>query len=235
MKTFPNQTKTALLHRMAEHRRLDQLIQGMTWDSLTQRGCAIGCLFHKYDHSLAPDLLGVPVWLAHLVDRLFENLPPDDARLWPEQFLTALPEGVAPDWGRIRRRFLARTLRRLPVVSRTTQSTINLLEREGDVTAQEWIDAIATAYSATARALPAPSAAADAANAAAWATVACAATDTSATNAAATCTAAVCTAATSAIARATTADARARAASATTCAAETRRQRDDILDSIARP
>src|SRR4051812_520683 len=102
--TFPDPTKpkSFYLDRVRRHREADQLIRGTGWDG--RRGCAIGCTLESYDPDKYPDLLGIPVSLAHLEDYIFENLPA--AHLdWPERFLTAIPEnadisGVYSAWCR---------------------------------------------------------------------------------------------------------------------------------------
>ena len=41
--------------------------------------------------------LGLPVWLAHLEDHLFESLPDDLAMTWPRRFADAVPVGAVVD------------------------------------------------------------------------------------------------------------------------------------------
>jgi hypothetical protein len=84
--------KAKYLARVREHARLDHLVQGTGWES--GRGCAVGCTLEAYDHSRYPIELGIPEWLAHLEDRIFEGLPWDEARSWPERFLDAIPVGA---------------------------------------------------------------------------------------------------------------------------------------------
>lgn len=131
MKTYPNQTKSTLLAQVSErHRRLGKS---------TPVGCLLGNI--NFGPNRAPDLLGIPVWMVYLADAICENLATDEAPLWPEQFLAALPEGATLDWDHIERAFLVRTLRRLPSVTPAVQGVIDLLERESEVTPQEWGDA----------------------------------------------------------------------------------------------
>jgi hypothetical protein len=84
--------KAKYLTRVREHARLDHLVQGTGWDG--GRGCAVGCTLDAYDHRRYPIELGLPEWLAHLEDRIFEELPWEDARTWPERFLNAIPVGA---------------------------------------------------------------------------------------------------------------------------------------------
>ena len=94
--TFHNDPalKASVLAQLAAHREADEFIQGTYWED--GKGCAVGCLTHDPDggHEQYPDRWGIPEWLAHLEDRVFEGLPADQARLWPERFMSAIPVGV---------------------------------------------------------------------------------------------------------------------------------------------
>jgi hypothetical protein len=78
--------------RLAAHRAAEQLIQGTGFRN--GEGCAVGCTLNDYDHSLYETKLGLPVWLAHLEDALFEALPTKEAEQFAEDFLEAIPIGV---------------------------------------------------------------------------------------------------------------------------------------------
>jgi len=87
------EVKDLYLNRVQEHRKADQLIQGYGyWED--GKGCAVGCTLHSGKHSNYESELGVPVVLAHLEEHLFERLPKENARLWPEQFLAAIRPGA---------------------------------------------------------------------------------------------------------------------------------------------
>ena len=69
------------------------------------KACAVGCAVHSLnvklgkeyrtsDHSVYEKELGIPEWLAHLEDTIFEGLPKEEAKLWPEKFLSAIPVGT---------------------------------------------------------------------------------------------------------------------------------------------
>ena len=95
--------KEEVLEQLAEHARLDQIVQGRYWErsgpSSLFRGCAVGCLTHDPDggHFMFPELFGLPVWFALLIDSVFEGLAVEDARLWPMRVMSAVPEGVVVD------------------------------------------------------------------------------------------------------------------------------------------
>jgi hypothetical protein len=84
--------KDAVVARVKEHQRLDQIVQGTYWDGT--RGCAIGCVLHSSDHMAYETRLGLPVFLAYMDEYVFESLPLVGARAWPLRFIEAVPVGV---------------------------------------------------------------------------------------------------------------------------------------------
>ena len=102
--------KASLLRRIRAHERADRLTQG-TYGSMSGywRGCAVSCSLAtpsgRFDgeivteglHAEYPKQLGLPVWLAHLEDRIFEGLPQEEAMQWPRRFAEAIPVGVSLD------------------------------------------------------------------------------------------------------------------------------------------
>ncbi len=97
--------KDDVMAQLAEHRRLDQIVQGTYWDGPKDwtpksgadgRGCAVGCLTHDSSggHRLYPIKWGIPEHLAWLEDRIFENLPRDVAVAWPQRFMGAVAPGA---------------------------------------------------------------------------------------------------------------------------------------------
>lgn len=88
------EVKDFYLARVLAHRLADEIIQGRYWTG--KRGCAVGCTLHsdKGNHEAYETELGIPVQLAYAQDRLFENLPLEDAKLFPEAFLEAIPVGA---------------------------------------------------------------------------------------------------------------------------------------------
>jgi hypothetical protein len=86
--------KEKYLARVAEHMRLDQVIQGRGWIPERSRGCAVGCTLDAYDHSRYPIELGIPTEVAHVEDRMHELQTLDDARQWPQRFLSAIAPGA---------------------------------------------------------------------------------------------------------------------------------------------
>ena len=122
MTTYHNdpKLKTDFLTEIGKHEAADAFIKG-TYGRMNGafKGCAIGCSLASLnvirgrpinertgDHERLSKELGVPLWLAHLEDHLFEALPIEAARQGPRQLAEAIPVGVViPD------RMLAQILR----------------------------------------------------------------------------------------------------------------------------
>src|SRR6202008_414365 len=83
--------KDKYLSRVIAHQKADEIVKGIYWKN--GKGCAVGCTIHGNDHSKYEKELGIPIILARLEDGIFENLPDDLAKLWPEQFLNAINVG----------------------------------------------------------------------------------------------------------------------------------------------
>lgn len=85
--------KEKYLARVRQHLKADQIVQGYGY-WIDGKGCAVGCTVHGDDHAAYESELGVPQVIAHLEDAIFEGLFKELARLWPEQFLSAIPVGA---------------------------------------------------------------------------------------------------------------------------------------------
>ena len=169
----PEWTKAKIMAQMRAHAEADELIQGTGWEN--GKGCMIGCLFHEYNHSKGPLMIGFPSNLLHLCDKIFENLPNDEAK----RFALALPEAVTEgaDLSMVADRWLLWLLAESGVRDLSDadgksaiDTVIGLLERAvaGDTpTSEEWDAAEAAAWDAAGDVTWA--AAGDAAWAAAWA------------------------------------------------------------------
>lgn len=85
--------KRAILAQLAAHRAADQLVQdyGYWTDG---KGCAVGCTLHSDNHMEYEERFGIPVAIARLEDSIFEGLPVDLARQWPERLMTAIQPGA---------------------------------------------------------------------------------------------------------------------------------------------
>lgn len=98
--------KSAVRRRVAEHQRLDQIVQGTYWES--GRGCFIGCSLHSSEHDAFPRLLGLPEWYAHLGEAIFEGLSGGEHSTFALEVYDATPVGANLD--RVRDLFLIETL-----------------------------------------------------------------------------------------------------------------------------
>ncbi len=186
--SHPLVTKTAFLAELARHREQDMIVQGTYWQD--GRGCAVGCSLnsvrqltncrlHRNDHAAYEEYLGVPTALAELEDEIFESLPVEQARLWPERFATAIPVGA--DLSGVVDAFLTRLLREivLPTLRPEDDAVRAVVTRVVDGCATGWVaddrnaarDAASAAVRAAVRAAAsaaASAAARAAARAAAW-------------------------------------------------------------------
>ena len=85
--------KGTILAELAAHREADRLVQNYGyWED--GKGCAVGCTIQSGDHMEYERRFGIPVALARLEDAIFEGLPVEDARAWPERFMRAIKPGA---------------------------------------------------------------------------------------------------------------------------------------------
>ncbi len=100
--------KKKFVAEIIKHRKADQITQRTYGEENGKwKGCAVACslrslailererLVTTYDqHAEYETKLGIPEWLARLEDTIFEGLPVEDAKKWPEQFSEAIPVGA---------------------------------------------------------------------------------------------------------------------------------------------
>ena len=94
MKAFHDdqKIKDKYLKRVADHQAADEIIKGDYW-TRDGKGCAVGCTIHGSSHAAYETELGIPKWIAHLEDRIFEGLPIARAKQWPKEFLLTITPG----------------------------------------------------------------------------------------------------------------------------------------------
>ena len=80
--------------RLVQHHKMDQIIQGTGYEKKRNRGCAVGCTLNNYNHKAYETELGVPQVLARIEDRIFENLPSEEAPDFAVNFLKSIPVGA---------------------------------------------------------------------------------------------------------------------------------------------
>lgn len=83
--------KAKYLMRIQKHMDADDLIRSVGW--YDEKGGAVGCTLEAYDHSKYPIELGIPEWLAHVEDTLFEGMSLEKSKTWPRDFLDAISPG----------------------------------------------------------------------------------------------------------------------------------------------
>jgi hypothetical protein len=84
--------KEKYLARLKAHHVADEIIQGTRWNGA--HGCAVGCTLNNYAHEAYETELGLPQWLAHLEDKIFEGLPPKAAQQFAVDLLESVPVGA---------------------------------------------------------------------------------------------------------------------------------------------
>lgn len=87
--------KDKYINRVNQHMIADKIVRGIGWSN--GKGCAVGCTLENYDHSQYPVELGIPEWLAHVEDTLFEGMSLEKSKTWPKVFLEAIPLGVSEE------------------------------------------------------------------------------------------------------------------------------------------
>jgi hypothetical protein len=95
-------TKTELVDRMQAHYDAKEILKGETGKD--GKGCTVWCALNDYNHEAFPEALGLPVWLAKLLDQIFESLPAAEARQFSQDWPKAIAEGA--DLTLVKNRFL---------------------------------------------------------------------------------------------------------------------------------
>lgn len=98
MLTAAPEAKAVYRDRLQQHRKGERLIQGVGYGG--GKGCAIGCTLESYDHEKFARVGLGPVWLAYLIDHIFEGLPKGEAEQFADDAITALaalPAGLDLD------------------------------------------------------------------------------------------------------------------------------------------
>jgi hypothetical protein len=107
MKAFTDTTitKAELLKELEWHQAQDNFVRG--WYFRDGKGCAVGCSLESIartkgvhldrgygQHKLYEQHTGIPEWLAHVEDTLFERMSIDRSKTWPVEFIKAINEGA---------------------------------------------------------------------------------------------------------------------------------------------
>ena len=73
--------------RVDAHTAADEIVQGVYWEN--GKGCFIGCIVHGSNPTKVEGLTGFPVMLTRIAERIFEGLPNDQAKLFPQAMVAA--------------------------------------------------------------------------------------------------------------------------------------------------
>lgn len=84
--------KEKYVKRVKAHAKADKIVKGQYWQN--GKGCAVGCTIEGNEHSRYETELGIPRAIARLEDRIFENLPNEEAMAFPLKFLEAVNVGA---------------------------------------------------------------------------------------------------------------------------------------------
>lgn len=102
MLTYHNNpaVKAARINRHKQHIEADRLVKG-TYGNAEHRGCSVGCdamditgYVCVYPHAIVAEHDGIPEWIEHLRDAIFEGLPIEDAITFHLDIAEAIPVGV---------------------------------------------------------------------------------------------------------------------------------------------
>ena len=118
--------KDQMIAAAISHREKDEYIAGCYAKmNGSFKGCSVGCSLFDVkgikgidvgedyaDHALLAKELGIPEFICHLQDSIFEGLPDSERFKWTERLFNSIPLGV--DLTPVLPRFLLKTLDRLP-------------------------------------------------------------------------------------------------------------------------
>jgi len=142
--------KQKTISQLEEHYKQDQIIQGTYWEN--GKGCAVGCTIHSDNHKDYETVLGIPQWIAHLEDKLFEGMQNKYARLFPLKLIKSIPIGFS-NWQSIHHKISVFLLEDIckntdhPTVKQAIHNIIQLHKSESTDKAK-WIAAHSAAHSA---------------------------------------------------------------------------------------
>ena len=84
--------KDAVIAQLRRHRDAGELVHGCSeWKD--GKGGAIGCTVHSDDLSDYETRFGIPIFVADIKNLIFEKLPINVAREWPERLMSAIVPG----------------------------------------------------------------------------------------------------------------------------------------------
>ena len=142
MKSFKNDPSLKELHveQAKKHYEQDMLIAGTYGETDTDvfRGCSVGCFAYEISgqaddnpHKIVADDRGLPEWLIHLQDRIFEGLPLEDRKKWHVQLAEAIPVGI--DLEPVRHKLAIMRMDKLIALQQRNIGASNIVQQTIDV------------------------------------------------------------------------------------------------------
>ena len=142
MKSFKNDPSLKKLHveQAKKHYEQDMLIAGTYGETDTDvfRGCSVGCFAYEISgqtddnpHKIVADDRGLPEWLIHLQDRIFEGLPLEDRKKWHVQLAEAIPVGI--DLEPVRHKLAIMRMDKLIALQQRNIGASNIVQQTIDV------------------------------------------------------------------------------------------------------
>ena len=142
MKSFKNELRLKELHveQAKKHYEQDMLIAGTYGETDTDvfRGCSVGCFAYEISgqtddnpHKIVADDRGLPEWLIHLQDRIFEGLPLEDRKKWHVQLAEAIPVGI--DLEPVRHKLAIMRMDKLIALQQRNIGASNIVQQTIDV------------------------------------------------------------------------------------------------------
>mgnify|MGYP003561923620 CR=1 FL=1 len=142
MKSFKNDPSLKELHveQAKKHYEQDMLIAGTYGETDTDvfRGCSVGCFAYEIlgqtddnPHKIVADDRGLPEWLIHLQDRIFEGLPLEDRKKWHVQLAEAIPVGI--DLEPVRHKLAIMRMDKLIALQQRNIGASNIVQQTIDV------------------------------------------------------------------------------------------------------
>ena len=142
MKSFKNDPSLKKLHveQAKKHYEQDMLIAGTYGETDTDvfRGCSVGCFSYEISgqtddnpHKIVADDRGLPEWLIHLQDRIFEGLPLEDRKKWHVQLAEAIPVGI--DLEPVRHKLAIMRMDKLIALQQRNIGASNIVQQTIDV------------------------------------------------------------------------------------------------------
>jgi hypothetical protein len=99
MLTFHNdpvqQLKYVSMYRDA--RESNHLMRGDYFNKKTQQGCLVGIPTHGSKHEQLSKESGIPLWLIHMGEAIFEGSSTRKYEYWPESLFSTIPIGVSEE------------------------------------------------------------------------------------------------------------------------------------------